>query len=341
MKEICVSIIVPVYNAEVYLSSCISSLTRQIYRNIEIILVNDGSSDSSMEICKEAAVNDKRIIAVQQENKGVSSARNIGISIAHGEYIMFVDADDQIEPEMIQRFIEKMIPDNADIGFCGFTYVYNNVEISQYLETEEGIYDKETIEKLFWQIYPTYIFHNIGTKIYKKKLIIDNNLKFDEKTSYYEDLRFCLEAMRYGRKFCLINQLFYRYMLTCCSGLSRGYIKNYYLSVFTACEDMVHLVPKDADYYKNVMNLAISCISNEFENSECKLDNVYRMIRTVCQNELVRQANGNFENRKLKRGRQLCNYLIWKKAYLPLMCIFALHWLLRARNKSKARRIRL
>lgn len=121
-----VSVIVPVYNAQEYLGECIRSVCRQTYSNLELILVDDGSTDGSSTIYRRMAVQDERIHIVFQKNKGAAAARNVGIRKARGEYILFVDSDDTIEPNMIEVLYEAIVEKNADISCCGLLHVYED-----------------------------------------------------------------------------------------------------------------------------------------------------------------------------------------------------------------------
>ena len=123
-----ISIIVPVYNAEVYLRKCIDSILAQSYPKLEIILVDDGSSDLSGIICDEYAKKDNRIIVIHKKNGGASSARNSGLDAANGEYIAFVDSDDTINADMYEKMLNKIIEKDADICICGFKIFYDGYE---------------------------------------------------------------------------------------------------------------------------------------------------------------------------------------------------------------------
>ena len=118
-----ISIIIPVYNVETYIHKCIGSVLAQTYRNIEVILVDDGSPDNSGIICDEYAKKDKRVIVIHKKNGGLSDARNAGIDAATGDYIVFVDSDDYIAPDMIEKLYETQKRNNADITVCGYRWV--------------------------------------------------------------------------------------------------------------------------------------------------------------------------------------------------------------------------
>ena len=126
MKKILISVILPVYNAEKYLDNSIKSILSQSYKNIELIIINDGSSDNSKKICEKYQKDDKRIRIINKSNKGVSAARNDGIKEAKGEYICFFDADDFLENDMIEKMVESAQANCSDIIISEYKYLYEN-----------------------------------------------------------------------------------------------------------------------------------------------------------------------------------------------------------------------
>ena len=136
MKEL-ISIIVPVYNVERYLSRCIDSITAQTYKTLEIILVDDGSPDSCGQICDSYAEKDSRIRVIHKKNGGLSDARNAGIAAAHGKYLGFVDSDDYIHPEMYRRLWEELKKTDADVAMCDIERVYNTDYVLHSIEGDE------------------------------------------------------------------------------------------------------------------------------------------------------------------------------------------------------------
>ena len=121
-----ISVIVPVYNTEKFLKNCISSIANQTYKDLEIILVNDGSTDNSGKICDDFAQKDSRIKVIHQSNKGVGAARNAGLDVAKGAYIGFVDSDDILRPDMYEFLLNNLIVHNADISVCGVQKIDEN-----------------------------------------------------------------------------------------------------------------------------------------------------------------------------------------------------------------------
>lgn len=163
-----ISVIVPIYNVEKYLTKCIESIINQTYKNLEIILVDDGSPDNCPIICDEYAKKDSRIKVIHKKNGGLSDARNVGLNIAAGEYIMFIDSDDFVEIDMMESMMNNMINSNVDLVVCNIKYIYDNSEKVKYNQ-EDKILDK-------YEAMQEYIKDGIvqavaWNKLYKRNLI--------------------------------------------------------------------------------------------------------------------------------------------------------------------------
>ena len=180
--EILISIVVPVYNVCEYLEECVKSLVEQSYKRIEIILVDDGSTDSSGNLCDTIAVSDSRIKVIHKKNGGLSDARNAGINIAKGEYIGFVDSDDWIDSQMYEKLLEVCIQENAQIGVCGFVKEF--VNNSFLCPSEEGVYSAK--EALLKMIENKSFQDHACTKLFKTSLFKDISFPYQE---LYEDAR--------------------------------------------------------------------------------------------------------------------------------------------------------
>ena len=194
------SIIIPIYNAEKYIDRCISSVVNQSLKDIEIVLVNDGSTDSSFSLCKAWELKDKRIKLISQINSGVSAARNLGISRAEGEYLLFLDSDDYMLPDMCKIMHNTLIEKNADMVICGIK------------ETDGGIWAPEKsidytslneFKEDFIIQLRTELLSPCWNKIFKKNLITNN---FNENISFGEDLIFCLHYLKNCLKISFIEQ---------------------------------------------------------------------------------------------------------------------------------------
>lgn len=170
MKMEKISIIVPIYNVEKYLKTCLDSIINQTYQNLEIILVDDGSTDNSGEICEEYRKTDSRIILIHKENEGLSMARNFGLDIASGDYISFVDSDDFIARNMMEALYNRLLETQSDMAICSIQHVDN---------TGKNLYSEFTFNDIvfgkdeFWKIY-TSVGHTecavAWNKLYKRKI---------------------------------------------------------------------------------------------------------------------------------------------------------------------------
>ena len=207
-----VSIIVPVYNVEKYLSFCLDSLVNQTFKDIEIICVNDGSTDNSTEVLEHYAGFDKRIKIINKENGGLSSARNAGLDAASGKYIAFVDSDDFVSHFLVERAYNFVQKKNADFAAFGFDYVVGN-SLKLY---ESGfsfpkslvgkcVYETDLNENFYTKIHPT-----AWCKFYSAKLIQNNNLRFCEDI-IFEDIPFAAEVYLSANRMVYTNLPLYYY----------------------------------------------------------------------------------------------------------------------------------
>lgn len=178
-----ISVIIPVYNVEKYLPACLDSVLTQTYRNLEVILVDDGSPDGSGAICDEYAAKDARVRVIHQQNSGASAARNAGLDMASGSFIGFVDADDWIEPHMYQTLYERLLASGADVAQCGYQYHKAGEEGNVYRTGEDRIYTRgQCVEKLLTDHSPWW---TLWSKLYRAPLF--QGLRFSTELRVSED----------------------------------------------------------------------------------------------------------------------------------------------------------
>ena len=184
MKEELISIIVPVYNVELYLERCLKSIINQAYNNWELILVNDGSTDCSGQICQNYAAADKRIIYLKQHNQGQAVARNKALEIAKGKYICFVDSDDWVDSNYLKCLYEAIEKNDSDVAMCAYAIIGNGKKIVKYVPT-----DKETfkVDEFKSKLIRDEIYSFLVDKIFKKEIINGNRFS---PGIYYEDYCF-------------------------------------------------------------------------------------------------------------------------------------------------------
>ena len=166
-----ISIIVPVYNVEQYLDRCVKSLLQQTYKNLEIILVDDGSPDRCGQMCDNYAKLDSRVLVIHKENGGLSDARNTGLCSASGKYIGFIDSDDWVAPDMFEVLYNGLIGNNADISICGYYKVQDNVVYSKYIENAVVYSKQEALQEL---LLDNKIENYAWNKLYKSSLFTDD-----------------------------------------------------------------------------------------------------------------------------------------------------------------------
>lgn len=201
-----VSVVVPIYNAEKYLVKCIDSLVNQTYENIEIILVDDGSLDTSLSICMEYRNKDERVKVFSKENGGQGSARNLGIRKALGDYIMFVDADDWVDTNIVKMLLEGAIKKDSDVVIC-------NIQKTIFDSEEIGFfYDEKFKTEIIEGDYKKGLF-DISTypvaKLIKREVFIGNDLYFPE--HFYEDVAFLPLLLAHAKKISFIDKYLYTY----------------------------------------------------------------------------------------------------------------------------------
>lgn len=203
------SIIVPVYNVEKYLERCISSILRQKFTKFEVLLINDGSTDKSGTICDELANLDDRIRVVHKINQGVSSARNVGLSEANGEYIGFIDSDDWVDPNFYDDIFSKMIEVNADIGCSGYVRNYQGEEYMVLEKSGELILDSAEACKKIFSLKNHFFTWVLVDKVFKKKLF--DGYSFDKNIKVCEDQLMLFELLIKSEKFVFIPSYAYHY----------------------------------------------------------------------------------------------------------------------------------
>ncbi|WP_202117298.1 glycosyltransferase family 2 protein [Clostridium chromiireducens] len=204
--KINVSVIVPVYKTENYLEKCIHSIVNQNLDNIEIIIVNDGSPDNSENIIHKFSSKYSNIIYIKKENGGLSSARNMGLKYAKGEFIGFVDSDDYIDINMYSKMFNKAVKDNSDIVICDMKYDLKGKDISNNKFEDFGILDRN--ETLLRYLNHTYFRSHAQNKIYKKELF--NEVNFPE-GKLFEDMATFYKLLHRSNRVSFINEKLYYY----------------------------------------------------------------------------------------------------------------------------------
>ncbi|MFC2471104.1 glycosyltransferase [uncultured Selenomonas sp.] len=245
------SIIVPVYNVERYLEQCILSLVHQSYRSIEILLIDDGSSDGSSAICDEWAKKDQRIRVFHTENHGVSHARNVGLEQARGDYIGFVDSDDWIDLDMYRVMMNKIMTSSTEI--CAGAYVHEYESHSEYplrLEEEQILVRDVALVQIFGSEHPKLIGWEIWDKIFSREVL--DRLQFREDIACGEDLLFFWQAMKRVNKIAYMPLCKYHYRMRMGSAVNHG-ISEKTLTAMKALEEIMVSVTEEGEFVRKTI----------------------------------------------------------------------------------------
>lgn len=213
MKDNLISVIVPVYNVEKYLSDCIDSIINQTYKNFELILVDDGSNDFSLDICNSYRDVDSRIVVIHTSNEGVSNARNIGIQKAKGKYIVFVDSDDTVDEYYLECLINPILKNNYDLVICGHqrVYVEKNKTVGFY-KRNPCMTGKFSEDLRF--LYPeTACILGPVCKIYNADIINEYNIRYPLEINYAEDQIFNYDYFIHIRNVYFVDKVLYNYYI--------------------------------------------------------------------------------------------------------------------------------
>ena len=310
-----VSIIVPVYNVEKYLDRCINSLKNQTLEDIEIILVDDSSTDSSLEICQRAAADDSRIKVIHKENEGAGLARNAALKIATGEYIGFLDSDDYIETDMFKTLYEKAEKYNSDLVMSGVLFVDGNMFSEEGECVRKTYFDKDThfetedeLKKLRMGIVgstprdtdDSKYGMSIWKNLFRHAVIKQNNLVFQsERQMLSEDALFMIDFISCINKATGIDEAFYNYCRNEAS-ISKSYKKDRFEKSLVFVNEVEKRFKKD-----------IAC-----EEYQIYIDRFWQaMCRVVCSQEIMYATDNGIKYGELKkRLKAVCTHNLTVRA---------------------------
>lgn len=282
-----ISIIIPVYNAERYLYKCIDRILIENTSFIELILVDDGSTDNSSRIIDQYASQNEKIIVVHQANGGVSKARNVGIEKASGQWIYFLDSDDWIEPDYLSNFTKDA--ENYDLIIQGFTT--DNIDTGETknvkFKANHKLKNYEVIEMLQYKknVHNGYLWH----RLFKRSIILENNLRFVEGCNFAEDGVFFLQYMRYVKKTNVLETFGHHYVIHNSSLTNRKYPSEFYFSIADMYYKALNEIEGDTRYRNFCQNyiwqLVFYWIINRLlytENKQLKkdMDSVLGFLRS-------------------------------------------------------------
>lgn len=268
-KKIC--IIVPIYNSEKTIERCVDSLLKQTYSNLQIILVNDGSKDDSLNICKRLATIDPRITIIDKENGGVSSARNEGLNNCSCDYVMFVDSDDALDVDYIENMFYNL--SNCDLVISGINIIVGNKNRNMFFDKELDV-TKVNFKILFEEKNGYGLFSSLCNKIYKTKLI-SKEIPYD--ISNGEDAIFNISYLKNCKKIRLTNKFKYNYYYCNPNSLTKKYKDSIFL-------DTIEVVKQ------------LKTFSEQFQIDERFINRI--LMRTICSITKSLIKNKNFDKKQ-------------------------------------------
>lgn len=304
------SVIIPIYNAEKYLENTLQSIKDQSYKNFEVLMIDDGSTDSSTEICRKFEIHDSRFRLIKKTNGGVSSARNIGIEHAIGELLFFVDSDDIIEKEAIERCVLIYNTNKPDMIVFGMLFdVEKGGTVRKTLTKSCAIgkvNDSNRSDKYIKMAEENYI-QSMCNRCVKREIIDRWNLRFNENITNYEDMLFVLQYMRVCNSFVCIPECYYHYIMRDDLGMSRKYKPGLFDNLqetVSSLQKAIMQLNLEADVEKyalvDTQRLLWLGVSNICRSSESCLQKK-RRIKKLCNESWVKKKpwlckNGNKYN---------------------------------------------
>ncbi len=308
-----ISVIVPVYNVEEYLPKCLDSIINETFKDIEIIVINDGSKDNSEKIIDQYKKKDKRIVALSKENGGQGSARNMGLKKARGEYIVFVDSDDWIEKGMLEHLYNEAINNDSDIVVCDFFKVNGSVKERQSSFEVHGD-----------SLIQDYILNISGPcwQLIKKSLIIDNELFFPQNI-IYEDYAIVPIYALFAKKISYVKKAYYNYLIRSNSTMTQKFNNKFYNII----DASYYLLDKLKTYnypYRDEYEYLI--VNNLLRQTYFRLKDIKEAKKLLNDAALfIKDSYPNFMNNKYVKSQglkyRIITYLIYKKKYKLLKLI--------------------
>ena len=325
-----ITIIVPVYNVEKYIKECIDSLINQTYKNIEIILVNDGSKDESGKICDDYAVLDSRIKVVHKKNEGLGYARNTGLKVAQGKFVTFIDSDDKADIDLVENLLKGIYEFNCDTCIGGFKRISEEGTVNFEEQYTNEVFDGDDVyNKLFARMLGSApdkhdaIRMSVWNVMYSMNIIRKYNIEFPSERKFIsEDIIWDSEYYKYAKRVKVINSTAYNYRITPGS-LTQKYKPDMLEKICVLYNEMNNRLSGDETKIARLqrqffVNLR-ACIKQE--NSEISKKNnaeVKRAIRKIVNNETVHCVATEYEKLIKQKKQKLFVELIEYRQILIL-----------------------
>lgn len=345
-----ISFVVPVYNASKYLDSCVCSILNQSYADIELLLVDDGSTDGSQGLCDQYAQKDERVRVFHKENGGVHTARNLGLQKASGEYVMFIDADDWIDTDIAQVAAEILTANLVDVLRGSYVREYEdhsaekkNTFVSKQLCTGQACREvfRQTLGLIGQEMKYLENFNFLAstcTCVFRKKLLMEQKILFESREKYgsFEDGLFNLNVMAHAESFLYIDRCFYHYRKTNADACTAGYRNDFLNKQLFLFERLFKLAEQQSEpefweaYYNRVSFSVLElCLNAVRSNHSVKMQ--HQEIKSIVNSSLHKTALDKLDLRLL--GIKWMVYYFFAKH----RCVLPLAYLTRFINTYKKR----
>lgn len=337
-----ISIVIPIYNAEKYLSNCLDSLICQTYPDLEIVCVNDGSQDQSLNILREYQSNDNRIVIIDKKNEGVSQARNTGLKNISGKYVMFVDADDWLDQETCEAALNTLHQNDADVVMWSYVSETENRKTYKKIYSEKTVFEKENvvshIHRRFIGLLGEELSHPeladslcpVWGKLYKRQLIGDSRAEFIDlkKIGTYEDGMYNLQIFQYANRVVYIPECYYHYRRESSTSVTSGYKEQLFEQWQTLFEYMAEYIQKNQlskEYLLALDNrIALSMVGLGLNIIACP-DGYFKKIKKIKEILLMERYKNAYQTLEFRHFP-----VYWKLFYGCAKMRFAtgVYWLL-------------
>ena len=325
-----VSIIIPIYNAENYISLCLDSVRKQTYEKLEVILIDDGSKDASGSICDDYANKEPRITVFHRENAGVSASRNFGLEKAQGEYILFADADDTMEPKLIQECIKLAKRNKADLVVFGFRYHL----MDEKRMVENGLGKtfcgtrKEVFQTHFQLLIENEILNPPWNKFVRKDLVATNQIRFHENYSICEDMAYSIQLFSASKKTVVSKGIYYNYYVKSTGTLVFKFHENYF-EALTYFYDLAYAYCNRFDsnleqlicLYTLYVNRAFLFLKQICTESQWDKTVKHKKMDEIGNNQGFQMA---LKNAKLCHKKKIVGYLLQHRRYGVIHALYRL-----------------
>lgn len=337
-KEIRISLIVPVYNGEKTIARCIDSILGQSMANLELIVIDDGSTDGTGDICR--SYDDARLVYRRKENGGVSTARNLGISMARGQYVGFVDADDYITPEMCEKMYLAGVESNADICVCDYEIIFSETKKETYTDLlRGGLFDKQQIQQEVLSKFLGHVDANgniakfdwaIIRRFFRKDFLTQNGLLFDETLSNSEDCLFAYLATNWADSMVYLKDQCLYINIRNAQSMTRRYLEDYWQQRCRIVDELKEIINRNTPAWEteSFLLFVMRCVRPSFINIAygfSKVSPIHSLqeFRTIVRDPRVRKMCTVLDpeafNDEWKKLFNWCKNRRWITLYLYYM----------------------